>query len=90
MTPAKDIQLPILPDGETVDHSKPVIAIGNAANKIQRDGQTLIVGGSDLKQATLQLLSELDQKYFYTGTLPTTGADGKALEKAGLAGKVLK
>jgi hypothetical protein len=82
MTPTKEIELPILEDGENVDHSKPIILIGNATNKIQINGQTLNIGGNDLYQSTSQLLAALDQKYFYVGQLPTTGGDGAAIKKA--------
>jgi len=82
MKPAKEIQLPIVENGEKIDRSKPIILIGNAANKIQLNRQTLNIGGDDLHESTLQLLAVLDRKYFYSGQLPTTGSDAAALKKA--------
>jgi hypothetical protein len=67
-----------------------MIRIADNQQHIRREGNTLIIDGANLKEATLHFLDALDQKYFYAGTLPTTGSDGAALKKAGLAGKTLK
>jgi hypothetical protein len=86
---SRKITLPILRADEKSDPAKPIIKISRDAKRIELDGQTLTIGGENLREATLQLLSTLDEKYFYAGVLPTTGSAAAALEKAGLAGKVL-
>jgi|GEM_PF-1972461 len=86
MTPAREIILPIV---QKADASQPAIIIGGGAAGVTRNAQTLTIGAQNIREATLQLLAALDQKYFYCGTLPTSGSDGAALKKAGLAGKVL-
>lgn len=86
MTPAKEVNLSIV---KKVDASHPAILIGGAKIGVTRNAQTLTIGTQNIREVTLALLQALDQKYFYCGTLPTTGSDGEALKKAGLAGKTL-
>jgi hypothetical protein len=86
MTPAKEINLSIV---QKADVSHPAIFIGGAKAGITRNSQTLTIGTPHIREVTLALLQALDQKYFYCGTLPSTGSDGEALKKAGLAGKTL-
>jgi hypothetical protein len=88
MTPARDIELPIVRGAKSADASKPRIVIGDGKT-VRREGNKLFVGGDSIREAALQLMAALDEKYFYTGTLPTTGGDAEALKKAGLAGKTL-
>jgi hypothetical protein len=86
VTPAKEIVLPIV---QKADASQPAIIIGDTKAGVTHNAQTLTIGAPNIREVTLQLLAALDQKYFYCGTLPTTGSDGAALKKAGLAGNVL-
>lgn len=89
MQPAREIELPIVRDAAKATVGKPQIIIGGAAG-IRREGNKLTVGGKTHRKAMLKLLSVLDSRYFYTGTLPTTGRDAESLKKAGLAGKTLE
>jgi hypothetical protein len=86
--PAREIELPIARGEKNADANKPRIVIGSGKT-VRREGDTLFVGGASIREAALQLMAALDKKYFYTGTLPTTGGDAETLKKAGLARKTL-
>lgn len=96
MTPAQDITLKIISGLAPRDADQPLIYVGDSFNKIHVKGMVLQVGkgkGSALKEATLQLLDTLDQKYFYCGKFPRGGeekGDADAIKKADLAGKLLE
>ncbi len=90
LTPARDIQLPIIQGIGKSDTGKPRIVIDATAKTIRRQGDTLTVGGTSLRPAFLQFLAALDEKYFYTGVFPETGREAELMKKAGLTGKVLE
>lgn len=92
MKPSQEIDLPIIRTSQNVAATdKPQVLIGGNAKTVRREGNTLVVDGASLREATVQLLAALDEKYLYVGVLPSTGrkGEGEALEKAGLAGKML-
>jgi hypothetical protein len=89
LTPAREIELSIVRGEKNADATRPKIIIGGTAKTIRCAGNTLFVGGDSIRETALQLMAALDEKYFYTGTLPAKGRDAEALKKAGLAGKAL-
>jgi hypothetical protein len=95
-TPAQDITLKIISGLAPRTAGQPLIYVGESLQKIHTNGMVLQVGGSQhisLKDATIQLLDTLDQKYFYCGVFPSGGeesGEADAIKKAGLAGKLLE
>ena len=94
--PAQDITLKIISGLAPRDADQPLIYVGESLHKIHTKGIVLQVGKSDtvsLKEATIQLLNALDQKYFYCGKFPRGGeeaGEAEMIKKAGLAGKLLQ
>ena len=95
MKPAQEITLKIISGLAPRSADQPLIYVGETLQKIHTKGIVLQVGKSDavsLKEATIQLLNSLDQKYFYSGTFPRGGeesGEAEMIKKAGLAGKLL-
>jgi hypothetical protein len=94
--PAQDITLQIISGLAPRDADQPLIYVSDSLRKIHTKGMVLQVGKSEnvsLKDATIQLLDTLDQKYFYNGAFPRGGeeaGESDMIEKAGLAGKLLE
>jgi len=80
-SPARDIELPILPYTSKVDTTLPTIRLDYSTTRRERD--TLNVGN------VTQLLNALDQKYFYYGTMNPGPSGAAVLKKADLPGNIL-